>query len=67
MHPLPLIWGRKRVAAGSGSAPEGLMPRRESLWLGEGWTIRFIPPHIHPVRYSFLFSSVIQETFYLTG
>jgi len=22
-------------AAGSGSAPEGLMPRRESLWLGE--------------------------------
>jgi len=27
------------VAAGSGSAPEGLMPRRESLWLGEGWMI----------------------------
>jgi hypothetical protein len=26
-----------KVAAGSGSAPEGLMPRRESLWLGEGW------------------------------
>jgi len=22
-------------AAGSGSAPEGLLPRRESLWLGE--------------------------------
>jgi hypothetical protein len=28
--------GRVWVAAGSGSAPEGLMPRRESLWLGEG-------------------------------
>jgi len=26
------------VAAGSGSAPEGLLPRRESLWLGEGWS-----------------------------
>ena len=37
------------MAAGSGSAPasgsespparrEGLLPRRESLWLGEGWT-----------------------------
>jgi len=23
-------------ASGSGSAPEGLLPRRESLWLGEG-------------------------------
>jgi len=22
-------------ASGSGSAPEGLLPRRESLWLGE--------------------------------
>jgi len=28
----------ERVAAGSGSAPEGLLPRGESLWLGEGWT-----------------------------
>ena len=26
------------MAAGSGSAPEGLLPRRESLWLGEGWS-----------------------------
>jgi len=25
-----------RVAAGSGSAPEGPLPWRESLWLGEG-------------------------------
>jgi len=24
------------MASGSGSAPEGLLPRRESLWLGEG-------------------------------
>jgi len=38
------------VAAGSGSAPEGLLPRRESLWLGEGWIneiwfpLPFIPP-----------------------
>jgi len=23
------------TASGSGSAPEGLLPRRESLWLGE--------------------------------
>ncbi len=23
------------VASGSGAAPEGLLPRRESLWLGE--------------------------------
>jgi len=46
--PSPFRWGRAcpveyvsllhkvEVAAGSGSAPEGLMPRRESLWLGEG-------------------------------
>jgi hypothetical protein len=32
----PPRWGRVWVAAGSGSAPEGLLPRRESLWLGEG-------------------------------
>jgi len=32
------------VAAGSGSAPEGLLPRRESLWLGEGWTIIGLVP-----------------------
>src|SRR4030042_683444 len=31
--------GESWVAAGSGSAPEGLLPRRESLWLGEGRTI----------------------------
>jgi len=30
------LLGEGRVAAGSGYAPEGLMPRRESLWLGEG-------------------------------
>jgi len=38
-----------RVAAGSGSTPEGLLPRRESLWLGEGWTIRFYPPLLYPL------------------
>jgi len=27
--------GNPAAAAGSGSAPEGLLPRRESLWLGE--------------------------------
>ena len=33
---------------------------------GKGWGgLILIPPH--PVRYGFLFSSVIQETFYLTG
>jgi len=32
------------VAAGSGAAPEGLLPRRESLWLGEGWTKRIVSP-----------------------
>jgi len=34
---------RVRVAAGSGSAPQGLLPRRESLWLGEGWTTHLVP------------------------
>ena len=49
------------MAAGSGSAPasgsespparrEGLLPRRESLWLGEGWTIRFSPLPSVPSR-----------------
>ena len=33
------------MAAGSGSAPEGLLPRRESLWLGEG-----LPFDIPPAR-----------------
>jgi hypothetical protein len=38
--PAPRLWqtgGRQASkASGSGSAPEGLLPRRESLWLGEG-------------------------------
>ena len=49
------------MAAGSGSAPasgsespparrEGLLPRRESLWLGEGWTkSNLVPPPLHPL------------------
>jgi len=55
---LPFDGGGQKVAAGSGSAPasgsestparrEGLMPRRESLRLGEGWTIflNLLSPH----------------------
>ena len=37
-------------ASGSGSAPEGLLPRRESLWLGEGRCIGIITtPTIHKI------------------
>ena len=34
------------TASGSGSAPEGLLPRRESLWLGEGRECLPAPPSV---------------------
>jgi len=34
---------------GEGTGGRRLRPRRESLWLGEGWTIRFSPPPLFPL------------------
>jgi len=75
MEIFPLVSHSPLTASSSGSAPEGLMPRRESLWLGEERggvrvalrlaqgacmvSLSNHPPLLYPVRYGFLFSPVI--------